>query len=46
MESILDGNSSAGKGSRPPRSESAGSSDPTTNFNKDPNEPNRLVSAD
>ena len=28
----LDGKSSAGKGNRPPRSESAGSSDPITNF--------------
>ena len=28
----LDANSSAGKGSRSPQSESAGSSDPTTNF--------------
>ena len=31
-ELTVDGNSSAGKGSRPPRSESAGSPDPPTNF--------------
>ena len=32
MELTLDGNSSGGKESRPPRSEGAVSSDPTTKF--------------
>ena len=42
----LDANSSTGKGSCSPRSESAGSSDPMNNFSCGPNQPIRLVSAD